>query len=169
MTLPVHLRFDNKNWQNLVQYDNIFNEKVAAAVGHRSFSSIFHFRQISKFKKRHCSQKKNWIKMSCGYAHLHIYVLHNYKVSRNSVERFQRSCASKKNRTDWLTDGSKTLYPPQLVAWGMKIVTKQLKLCKYIYFQRPRKTFLYKYIFSQKRRKKPTHPSPIRSSVHPSL
>ena len=36
MTLPVQLRFDNINWQNLVQYDNIFNEKVAAAVGHRS-------------------------------------------------------------------------------------------------------------------------------------
>ena len=25
-------------------------------------------------------------------------------------------------RTDWLTDGSKTLYPPQLVAWGIIIV-----------------------------------------------
>ena len=36
------------------------------------------------------------------------YVLHYYKVSWNSVERFQRSCADKKNRTDrqtdWLTD-----------------------------------------------------------------
>ena len=31
-------------------------------------------------------------------------VLHNYKVSRNSVEQFQWSCANKKNRTDWLTD-----------------------------------------------------------------
>ena len=36
------------------------------------FSSIFHFRQISKFKKGHCSQTKNGIKISCGYAHLHI-------------------------------------------------------------------------------------------------
>ena len=36
------------------------------------FSSIFHFCQTSKFKKGHCSQKKNWIKMSCGYAHLNI-------------------------------------------------------------------------------------------------
>ena len=27
------------------------------------------------------------------------YVLHTYKVSRNSFERFQRSCANKKNRS----------------------------------------------------------------------
>ena len=173
----------------------------------KCFSSIFHFRQISKFKKGHCSQKKNWIRISYGYAHLHImsfittkfqeilfsgfrgvaltncfssifhfgqiskfkkgviqrnklnqkflwictsthYVLHYYKVSGNSVERFQRSCADKlfgvvsfilkfcwavseqlrKQEkqdwltdwmTDWLTDGSKTLYPAQLVAWGI--------------------------------------------------
>ena len=32
------------------------------------------------------------------------YVLYNYKVSENSVERFQRSCADKKNRTDGVTD-----------------------------------------------------------------
>ena len=56
------------------------------------------------------------------------YVLHYHKVSRNSVERFQRSCVDKKNRTDgltdwlsdWLTDGSKSLYPPQLVNKIMK-------------------------------------------------
>ena len=51
-------------------------------------------------------------------------VLHYDKVSRNSIERFQRSCANKIYRTDgltdWLTDGSKTLYPPLLVAWGIK-------------------------------------------------
>ena len=50
-------------------------------------SSIYNYGQIFKFKKEHDSQKKNWIKISCGYAHLH-----NYKVSRNSVERFQWSC-----------------------------------------------------------------------------
>ena len=34
--------------------------------------------------------------ISCGYAYLHMnYVLHNYNVSRNSIERFQRSCADK--------------------------------------------------------------------------
>ena len=170
---------------------------------------IYNFGHISKFKKRHYSQKKNWIRISCGYAHLHIksfittkfqeillsgfrgdllttcfssifyfgqiskfkkgvtprerkreddlsywtcvqsqllyvaikicsnqirkklnqnfqwicplthYVLHNYKVSPYSVERFQRSCADKKNRTDGLT---KTLYPPQFVAWGVIIL-----------------------------------------------
>ena len=65
------------------------------------------------------------------------YVLHNYKVSRNSVEQFQRSCSDKKNRTegltdwltdwqtdwltDWLTDwrrGKKKSYPLQLVVLG---------------------------------------------------
>ena len=29
-----------QNWQNLVQYDNIFNEKVAAAVGHRKATEV---------------------------------------------------------------------------------------------------------------------------------
>ena len=87
------------------------------------FSSIFHFGQISKFKKGVTLRKKmesNFLRI-CTSTH---YVLHNYIVSRNSVERFQRSCANKKNRTDgltdWLTDRSKTLYPPQLVAWGIK-------------------------------------------------
>ena len=87
-------------------------------------SSIFHFGQVSKFKKGVTPRKKwnenfLWI---CASTH---YVLYNYKVSRNSVERFQRSCANKKNwtdgLTDWLTDGSKTLYPLQLVAWGIII------------------------------------------------
>ena len=36
------------------------------------FSSIFHFRQFSKFKKGVTPRKKNGIKISCGYAHLHI-------------------------------------------------------------------------------------------------
>ena len=38
------------------------------------------------------------------------------------IERFRRSCANKKKQdwlTDWLMDGSKTLYTPQLVAWGI--------------------------------------------------
>ena len=35
-------------------------------------SSIFIFGQISKFKKGHFSQKKNWIKIFYGYAHLRI-------------------------------------------------------------------------------------------------
>ena len=70
------------------------------------FSSIFHFRQVllSGFKKSVTPRKKNEIKISCGCTSTH-YVLHNYKVSRNSVERFQRSCTNKENRTDGLTDG----------------------------------------------------------------
>ena len=68
-----------------------------------SFSSISHFGQISKFKKDVIPRKKLnqnflWI---CGYTH---DVLHNYIVSRNSVEWYQRSGADKKNRTDGLTD-----------------------------------------------------------------
>ena len=67
------------------------------------FSSIFQFGQISKFKKGLTLKKKMnqnflWI---CASTH---YILHNNKVSRNSVERFQRSYADKNNTTDWLTD-----------------------------------------------------------------
>ena len=36
------------------------------------FSSIFNFSQISKFQKGHYSQKKNWSRIFCGYAHLQI-------------------------------------------------------------------------------------------------
>ena len=59
------------------------------------FSNIFHFGQISNFKKGVIPRKK-MKSISCGYAYLHMnYVLHNYNVSRNSIERFQRSCADK--------------------------------------------------------------------------
>ena len=67
------------------------------------FSSIFHFGQISKFKKSVTPRKKTnqnflWI---CTSTH---YVLQFHEVIRNSVERFQRGCADKKSRTDGLTD-----------------------------------------------------------------
>ena len=78
-------------------------------------------------REKKLNQNFLWI---CASTH---YVLHNYKVSGNSVKRFQRSCANKKNRTDgltdWLTDGSKTLFPPQLVAWGIKIVQGCINFC----------------------------------------
>ena len=99
------------------------------------FSSIFHFGQISKFKtgvtpRNELNQNFLWI---CASIH---YVFHHYKVSWNSVERFQRSCADKKNRTngltDRLTDGSKTLYPPQLVAWGIMMV--HMTILPYVFF-----------------------------------
>ena len=73
----------------------------------KCFSSIFHFRQISKFKKGHCSQKKKlnqnvlWI---CTSTH---YILHYYKVSGNSVERFQRSCTNKKGHNSEKKGGIK--------------------------------------------------------------
>ena len=65
--------------------------------------SIFHFGQISKFKKgvtprKRLNQNFLWICTSTWY------VLHNYKASWNSVEWFQRSFADKKNRPDGLTD-----------------------------------------------------------------
>ena len=56
------------------------------------------------------------------YMHLHITGMSFITIKRNSVELFQRSYADKKNnRTDNLTDWSKTLYPPQLIAQGIKI------------------------------------------------
>ena len=63
------------------------------------FSNIFHFGEISKLKKDVTPLKKLnsnflWI---CTSKH---YVLHYYKVSRNSVKLFQRSYAEKKNGTD---------------------------------------------------------------------
>ena len=84
-----------------------FQEILSSGFGEvaltKCFSSIFHFGQIFKFKKGVTQKKKLnqnflWI---CASTH---YVLHNYKVSGNFVERFQRSWADKKNRTDGLTD-----------------------------------------------------------------
>ena len=52
------------------------------------------------------------------------YVIHysNYKVSRNFEERFQRSCADKKNRTDGLIDGRiKNIIPSATGCVGYKI------------------------------------------------
>ena len=56
-----------------------------------------------KFKKGVTPRKKLnqnflWICASTRY------VFYDYKVPENSVERFQRSCADKKDRTDELTD-----------------------------------------------------------------
>ena len=84
------------------------------------FSSIFNFGQISKFKKGVTPKKKLnqnllWI---CTSTH---YILHNYQVTWNSVEQFQRNCANKKNRTDWLTDGRvKNIIPSATCCMGYK-------------------------------------------------
>ena len=47
-----------------------------------------------KLGEKKLNQNFLWI---CASTH---YVLYNYQVSGNSVQRFQRSCAEKKNRTD---------------------------------------------------------------------
>ena len=44
---------------------------------------------LSNFKKGHCSQKKNGIKMSCGYAHLHIMSFINTKFQEILLSAFR--------------------------------------------------------------------------------
>ena len=63
-------------------------------------SNIFHIGQISRLKKGVTLSKKIPVDM-------HIYTLcpSILKSFMKSVERFQRSCADKKKRTDGLTDG----------------------------------------------------------------
>ena len=58
-----------------------------------SFSSIFHFGQISTFKKGVTPRKK--LNQNFPWICTTWYVLHNNKVRGNSVERFQRNCAYK--------------------------------------------------------------------------
>ena len=62
------------------------------------FSSNFHFRQNTKFKKSVIQRKKMKSKFPVD---MHIYTLcpSLLQVSGNSVEWFQRSCANKKNRS----------------------------------------------------------------------
>ena len=52
-------------------------------------SSIFHFGQISKFKKGVTPEKKNGIKISCGYAHLHIMSFINTKFQEILLSGFR--------------------------------------------------------------------------------
>ena len=61
------------------------------------FSSIFHFRQISKLKKSVIQREKMESKFLVDMHTSAHYVLHYYKVSGNSVDWFQRSCTNKKN------------------------------------------------------------------------
>ena len=77
--------------------------KFCGVVLTNCFSSIFRFGQIFKFKKVVTPRKKIESKFPVASASTH-YVLHKYKVSWNSVERFQRSCADKKKKQDWRTD-----------------------------------------------------------------
>ena len=90
------------------------------------FSSIFHFGQISKFKNGIIPRKRIESKF--------LVDLHIYTLCPSFLQSFTKFCwmASEELRwqekqdwrTDLLTDGSKTLYPPQLVAWGI-IIAKE--------------------------------------------
>ena len=67
------------------------------------FSSISHFGQISKFKKGRNSVKKNKIKISCGYAHLHIMSIITTKFHEILLSSFRGvgpTINDNKNRTD---------------------------------------------------------------------
>ena len=68
-------------------------------------SSIFHFGQISKFKKGVTPRKKNGIKISCGYAHLHIMSFISTKFHEILLSGFRGVALTRKTGlTDWLTD-----------------------------------------------------------------
>ena len=65
------------------------------------------------------SEKKNWIKISCGYAHLHIMSFITTKFQKILLSSFRGVALTRKTG---LTDGPKTSYPPQLIAWGIIII-----------------------------------------------
>ena len=100
---------------------------ILLSCSNKKNSSIFHFGQISKFKKGVTPRKKGGIKISCGYAHVHIMSFITtctfYEILLSSFRgvALTRKTGLTDWLTDWLTDGSKTLYPPQLVAWGIII------------------------------------------------
>lgn len=80
------------------------------------------FNTLPKFKRAEISRKKKTRNLVLCTSTL--CVLNTYKHLRNYLKWFKRSCTYwKKNGTgglvDWLTDGSKTLYPSQLFAWGI--------------------------------------------------
>ena len=98
------------------------------------FSSIFHFRQISKFKKS-VSQRKNGIKISCGYAHLHIISFITIKFLEILSSGFRGVALTRKTGltdwlTDWLTDGRvKNIIPSATRCVGYN-KSKSNKTCK---------------------------------------
>ena len=99
------------------------------------FSSLFHFCKISKFERGFTPSKNNELEFP---ANLHIYTsclssLQNFtKICRAVSEEFHWHKTGLKNGLiDWRlrTDGSKTLYPPQLVAWGITISRLNTSTC----------------------------------------
>ena len=123
------------------------------------FGSIFHFCQISKFKRSIIPRKKIKSKFSvnihimslittkfheifCEYRHLHIMSLITTKFHEILLNSFRGVALTKKKpNQDWLTDRSKTLYPPQLVAWGIIIHTLHVFLCWKATFYPPKILF----------------------------
>ena len=78
-------------------------------------SSIFYFGRISKFKRGVTPKEKLNQNVLQIFASIQS-VINNYKVSRNLLIGCWGVALTKETG---LTDGSKTLYPPQLVASGM--------------------------------------------------
>ena len=81
------------------------------------WSGIFHFGQKFLVQKGHNSEKKNGIKISCGYAHLHNMFFKTTKFYDILLCGFRGVALTRKTGlpdwlTDWLMYGSKTLYPP---------------------------------------------------------
>ena len=63
-------------------------EQFSGVVLTNCFSSIFHFGQISKFKKG-VNPRKHGIKISYGYAHLHIMSFITTKFQKILLSRFR--------------------------------------------------------------------------------
>ena len=80
------------------------------------------------------AKKKNF-RISCKFAHLHIMSFITttfHEFCRAVSEEFHWHKTGLKNGlTDWRlrTDGSKTLFPPQLVAWGITISRLNTSTC----------------------------------------
>ena len=83
------------------------------------FSSIFHFRQISKFKKGVTPRKKKGFKISCGYAHLHIMSFITTQFHENLLSGF-RGVA--------LTNCSSSIFHFGLISKFKKGVTPRKKM-----------------------------------------
>ena len=90
-------------WIITTKYHAILLSGFRGGVLTNCFSSIFQFRQISKFKKRVIQRKKNEI--SCKYAYLHTMSFITTKFQEILLRSFRGVALTKKTGlTDWLTD-----------------------------------------------------------------
>ena len=92
------------------------------------FSSIFHFRQISKLKKSVTPRNKKGIKISCGYVHLHIMSFITTKFHEIRLSSFRGVGLTRKTGlTDWLTDGRvKNIIPSATRCVGYKKISSNI-------------------------------------------